>query len=196
MQVKANLFFSRKAIHPQGRWRSCKGMKGLCLSKGKACQRPSQLCSWVVTLTLCFPLSFSISNLKQKASCRESFSMLVSGSCGQPVTRAKGVWPAWDGNRDPLIRALDEYLHGEAERNGGRREGEIKVREEAAVEECSKAWQKKRGTRRDRRAWKGNKKNKNTNTHTRSGGRDAGWVAQRKGQRKKEKLGGGRIAQQ
>lgn len=77
------------------------------------------------------PLFFSLSPSpsQTKASCRESFSMLVSGSCGQSVTRAKRVWPARDGNGDRVIRALEPSATStfrERERDGGWKEREIK----------------------------------------------------------------------
>lgn len=41
-----------------------------------------------------------------KASCWESFSRIVSGSCRQCVSaRAQRVWPAWDGNPDQLSQS-------------------------------------------------------------------------------------------
>lgn len=104
------------------------------------------------------PLFFSLSPSpsQTKASCRESFSMLVSGSCGQSVTRAKRVWPARDGNRHRAIRALEPSATSRfRERDGGWKE---RGRKSAGRQwERNAANSDRRRDRENQRVRKGNK---------------------------------------
>lgn len=122
-QAHTGKTFSSSSVHnPQGHQRSCKEWKvHVYIGRKRVSKQVNCAAEWLHKT--CIFLSPSLSLSQTKASCRESFSMLVSGSCGQSVTRAKRVWPAWDGNRDQQRQnkksswaISNEYLQRERQR--------------------------------------------------------------------------------
>lgn len=148
-QVKPS-FFS-----PQGQYRSCKEWRvHVYLRRKHVSERVN--CAAERLHKPCIFLSLSPSSSQTKASCRESFSMLVSGSCGQSVTRAKRVWPPRDGNWDQQ-RQKKRALEPSATRTCRQRETETESEEaenrEIEERERDRGW-KEGETKWGRRLWK------------------------------------------